>query len=350
MPNYIYALLCPTGEIRYIGKTNSPQKRLNQHISAARSGVAKHHCANWIRSLLRADTVPTMDVLYSVPEDEDWKAHEIHMISLFKELGFNLTNVGEGGEGTFDMSPEAVEERVRKALITKASPEYKERTKDSFARPWRNSEIRASRLAAMAQARLKPGHYEKRVAAGKDVGSRPEVLKKRSDKMKKRYPGSALDTLRFSEHFVRRRKEGQEKRWADPVEIEKVRTALLDPTRQEVMQAAAHSPQAKAKRASKMAVIQSDPEYLANQSAKTKANWENPEFRAKMAARQQALYDRTHTPEHLAMMRDRRNAKKREKRSLEDPATREHRLAERRASKKAALLAAIPATPYTESS
>lgn len=350
MPNYIYALLCPKGEIRYIGKTNSPQKRLNQHISAARSRAAKHHCANWIRSLLRADTLPSMDVLYQVPEGEDWKAHEIHMISFFKELGFNLTNVGEGGEGTFDMSPEAVEERVRKALITKASAEYKERTKDSFARPWRNPEIRASRLAAMAQARLKPGHYEKRVAAAKEIASRPEVLKKRSEKMKKHYPGSALDTLRFSEHFVLRRKEGLAKRWADPEEKEKVRLALLDPDRQEAMQAAAHSPEAKAKRAKKMAVIQSDPDYLARQSAKTKANWENPEFRAKMAARQQALYDRTHTPEHLAMMRDRRNAKKREKRLLEDPVAREQRLAERRAAKKAAILAATTVTPYTESS
>ncbi len=69
-----------------------------------------------------------------------------------------------------------------------------------------------------------------------------------------------------------------------------------------------------------------------------------------MAARQQALYDRTHTPEHVAMMRDRRNAKKREKRLLEDPADREQRLAERRASRKAAILAATTPTPYTESS
>lgn len=350
MTDYIYALLCPKGEVRYVGKSSNPSSRLRQHISAAKHHKSKYYSAHWIRSVLRTGATPTMQILAEVPEGEAWEEYERHFIKLYKDLGFSLTNTAPGGEGSFDQSPEAVALRVARAAITKSTPEYREKASKISSDLWSDPEVKAKRLVAMAQARAKPGHYEKRVAAAKEIASRPEVLKKRSEKMKKHYPGSALDTLRFSEHFVRRRKEGQEKRWSDPEEKEKVRLALLDPERQALMQAAANSPEAKAKRAAKMSSIQSDPEYLANLSAKTKAKWEEPEFRAKMAARQQALYDKTHTPEHLAMMRDRRNAKKREKRLLEDPAVREQRLAERRAAKKAALLAAATPTPYTESS
>lgn len=350
MADFIYALLCPQGEIRYIGKTNRPERRLLQHVSAARTGAARHHCARWIMSLLRKGQAPTMEVLYEVPEGDDWKAHEIHQIKTFKELGFSLTNIGEGGEGTFDMSPEAVAARVAKALITKSTPEFKEKIKDSYSRPWKDPEIRAKRLALMAEARAKPGYAERLSAAQIKSCARPEVKAAKSAAQKASYAaGGRINSLLLP--CVRAKREaGIKERWAKPEERQKLSQAMRDPERQARMQKAVKSPEAKAKRASKMAVIQSDPEYLANHSAKAKAQWQDPEYLAKRKAHLGALHAATHTPEHLAMMRDRRNAKKREKRLLEDPVAREQRLADRRAAKKAALLAAATPTPYTESS
>lgn len=333
MPDYIYVLLCPQGEIRYVGKTNHPHKRLRQHISAARTGSAKHHCARWIRSLLRNDSSPTMEVLYQVPEGEDWKAHEVRQIKAFKDLGFSLTNVGEGGEGSFDMRPEAVAERVRKALITKSTPEYKEKVRGSYSLPWKDPAIRASRLAAMAAARERPGHRERRVAASKEIAARPEVKAKRSSSQKASYAsGNRINSLLLP-CVTAKRKAGIKERWAKPEEKDKVREALLDPARQALMQAAANSPEAKAKRAAKIAITQATPEFLENQAAKARAQWQDPNFLEKRRAILDARHAATHTPEHLAKMRDRRNEAKRRKRA-----------------EKAAMLAAAPSAPYTESS
>lgn len=334
MADYIYALLCPQGEIRYIGKTNRPERRLLQHVSAARTGTANHHCARWIRALLRKGETPTMEVLYEVPAGEDWKAHETHQIKTFKELGFSLTNIGEGGEGTFDMRPEAVAARVAKALITKATPEYKEKIQDSYARPWRNPEIRASRLKAMAEARSRPGQYEKRVAQAKEIASRPEVKAKRSLASKARYEGSAFQRIQTSEALSVRRKETLAKRWKDPQTKARASEIMKDPERQALMQKAASSPEAKAKRAAKVAITQATPEFLENQAAKARAQWQDPAYLVKRKAILDARHAATHTPEHIAMVRDRRNEAKRAK----------------RAAKKAAILAATTATPYTESS
>lgn len=317
MTVYIYALKCPKGEVRYIGKTNEPTQRLCKHISGARTHKEHHHNANWIRSLLAIGEVPTMEVLCAVPKNETWQETEKYFIDIYRAMGFRLTNILEGGGAEFDVSPEAIAARAAKAKIARSTPEYKAKMGKISSDCWADPVLRAARLKAMAEARLKPGHHEKRVAAGKEVGSRPEVKAKRSIGIKASFADGSREITIMRPEIKAKRVAGMKARWDKEEEKEKMRQALLDPERQAVMQEAAHSPEAKDKRAAKMFGIQRDPDYLANQSAKTKANWQNPEFLAKMAARQQALYDRTHTPEHLAMMRDRRNAAKREKRKAE---------------------------------
>lgn len=342
MTIYIYALRDPKGEVRYIGKTNDPEKRLRKHISGARTRKENHHNANWIRTLLAVGQQPTMEVLYSVAPHETWQEVEKYFIDAYRAMGFNLTNILEGGGAEFDVSPEAVAARAAKAKITRATPEYRAKIGKISSDCWADPARRAARLKSMAMARLKPGHHEKRVAAAKEIASRPDVKAKRSASIKASFADGMREITILRPEIVEKRKAGIKARWSKPEEKEKLRRTLLDPERQLAMQEAAHTEAAKAKRASKMAVIQKDPAYKANQSAKTKANWANPEFKAKMDAKRKAIYDRTHTPEHLEMMRDRRNAKKREKRMLEDPADKEQRLAARRAkrqSERAAKLA-----------
>jgi hypothetical protein len=94
----IYALKDPrTGEIRYVGKTSNPDKRLAKHVWEAQSGM-RNHRANWIKDLLMCNQSPEMEILDEVPEDF-WQQWEIAWIEFFREQGFDLVNSTRGGEG-----------------------------------------------------------------------------------------------------------------------------------------------------------------------------------------------------------------------------------------------------------
>jgi len=61
---YIYALLDPiTSEVRYVGQTKNPRKRLLSHISLARTGRERNHKACWIKGLLSKELEPIQKLL-----------------------------------------------------------------------------------------------------------------------------------------------------------------------------------------------------------------------------------------------------------------------------------------------
>lgn len=93
----IYTLNCPiTNEVKYIGKTESElSKRLNQHLYYIKKVNKKN---NWIKSLLKKDLKPKIELLEEV-ELDDWQFWEMYWISQFKAWGFNLKNSSEGGMG-----------------------------------------------------------------------------------------------------------------------------------------------------------------------------------------------------------------------------------------------------------
>lgn len=97
MPVFIYALDCPiTGAARYVGQTVYPDRRLRRHINESRK--EKWHVHKWIKSLLSKNLRPIMEILDVVPDNEAdfW---EREYIQNFRERGFNLTNLTDGGEG-----------------------------------------------------------------------------------------------------------------------------------------------------------------------------------------------------------------------------------------------------------
>lgn len=99
---FIYALCQPdTGEIRYIGKSDNPKARLPRHIwySTKKQPLPMFHAACWIRSLVAEGKAPTLKVLREVPYDER-KYWERRAIRVYRAVGFDLTNVAEGGEGS----------------------------------------------------------------------------------------------------------------------------------------------------------------------------------------------------------------------------------------------------------
>lgn len=91
-PITIYALCHPvTNEIRYIGKTTTPQKRYKEHC---RSG-GNTYCNKWVRSLN-----PHKPVMVGLEiAVEDWVEAEQFWIIYMKSLGARLTNLTVGGEG-----------------------------------------------------------------------------------------------------------------------------------------------------------------------------------------------------------------------------------------------------------
>lgn len=98
----IYALL-ESDIVKYIGKTkNSVSYRLKQHI---RETMLKHQKnlkltrkQNWIIKQLTLGNVPIIKQLEIVNEC-NWKEREMYWIQFYKNLGNDLTNLTDGGDG-----------------------------------------------------------------------------------------------------------------------------------------------------------------------------------------------------------------------------------------------------------
>lgn len=108
---FIYALCEPdTGEIRYIGKADDPDKRLGQHLTD-KSG---NHRTNWIKSLIKKGKYPRLEIIDEVPSAH-WQQIEVAYIEFFAEQGAILTNGTLGGEGCAG-TPETCE-KISKTLM-----------------------------------------------------------------------------------------------------------------------------------------------------------------------------------------------------------------------------------------
>ena len=96
---YIYVLRDPrNGEVRYIGKSVNPRKRLQGHIADARSSRTKGYCGSWIKNLLRHGARPEL-VLLQAAGRLVWPIAEQWWIAHYRDLGARLTNLAAGGKG-----------------------------------------------------------------------------------------------------------------------------------------------------------------------------------------------------------------------------------------------------------
>ena len=96
---YIYGLYDPLGELRYVGKTHQPlQVRLNKHIGEARRTKSRRHVYLWIRTLMRAGSLPTIKVI-EITDQEHWEERERYWIKYHRSIGTRLCNHAAGGRG-----------------------------------------------------------------------------------------------------------------------------------------------------------------------------------------------------------------------------------------------------------
>lgn len=95
----IYTLHDPRkpSAIRYVGVTHgTPERRLAGHLNNAKK--ARYHSERWVLSLLVVGVRPTVTVIDS-GVGESWGSTETFWIARYKELGHDLTNHAQGGQG-----------------------------------------------------------------------------------------------------------------------------------------------------------------------------------------------------------------------------------------------------------
>jgi len=87
---FIYILVCPIdGMVKYVGKSNNPDKRLRDHMLDFR--CMDIHKAMWVRNLKSQKMKPELIVIDEV-NLFDWKYWESFWCEYYKSLGFKLFN------------------------------------------------------------------------------------------------------------------------------------------------------------------------------------------------------------------------------------------------------------------
>lgn len=231
MAVFIYGLHCPlSGEIRYIGKSVNPQKRLRAHISCAIRGAADHHTSRWIRRLAASDLAPSLVILHEVGPDEKWQDVERKLIADAIHRGLRLTNSTAGGEGLDYLN----EEDRNRYLANKAK--------------------------AMAQYRDTKAGRKQIAAFVNFASSNPEIVARRNESIRK--------ALRKED--VRRRTSEKSKQ-----------TAAMPSVKTAQSKAAKALWSDEEYRKHKLAHLKSD-EFRAAQSARIAARWADPEAKARL--------------------------------------------------------------------
>jgi len=119
----IYALCDPdNGDVRYVGQTVQGIRRCWEHKSNAKNNRDTNtYKKNWINKLLKNNKMYCVMVLEKVTTKEELKPAEIKWIKYFKDLGFKLTNLTEGGDSNYTFTPEVIE-KIRKSSTGRPGP------------------------------------------------------------------------------------------------------------------------------------------------------------------------------------------------------------------------------------
>ena len=93
---YIYSLKDPrTYQVKYIGKTIDAERRRKEHNQIHRNTKSRKN--SWIAHLIKNNMQPIMEILEEC-EESKWIEREKYWIQYYKELGFDLKNMTNGGE------------------------------------------------------------------------------------------------------------------------------------------------------------------------------------------------------------------------------------------------------------
>lgn len=141
---YIYGLVDPfTKQVKYVGKTIvKPEKRRDQHVSDSigkgKGRLNKVKCA-WIKELVSKKSKPDVIILEEVTK-ANWKEREQYWINFY---GLdNLTNIREGGNGSFCHSDETKEIIKETSKQRWADKEFRDSMSLAQLKSWENEDRR----------------------------------------------------------------------------------------------------------------------------------------------------------------------------------------------------------------
>ncbi|MBW4460501.1 MAG: GIY-YIG nuclease family protein [Nodosilinea sp. WJT8-NPBG4] len=124
----IYVLYDPRDEKqtpRYVGKSEVALiRRLNTHIAESRQPARHHwHKSRWFRKLENEGVKPAIKPIETVALGDSWQEREIYWIKTYRDMGYPLTNLTDGGEGTLNrVYSEETRKKISKALTGRPSP------------------------------------------------------------------------------------------------------------------------------------------------------------------------------------------------------------------------------------
>jgi len=96
----IYGLIDPrTKQVRYIGKSNNPQRRYNEHLINAKDGK-RNYIYSWIRLLFKKGKRPILIILQHYVPLKLWRNAEKFWVQYYKDKGYKLTNLVPAGIGS----------------------------------------------------------------------------------------------------------------------------------------------------------------------------------------------------------------------------------------------------------
>lgn len=248
---HIYTLCDPvTEQVRYVGWSFLPKRRLVGHLWRARSGRERSHKANWLRSLEESGLAPLLRIVESGTSERGWATAEPAWIRHYTNIGCRLTNLTLGGEGVVGLKYSA-ESRAKMSAAKrgrKLSPEHIKKlgdatrgrkrpphVREAISRAQRGKTLSAETKAKLSVACTGYKHTEqakaKIVAALRkrdsssflDAGSAARRGKPLSDAHKSKLRAAKLGRNLTEEHKAKIRGNGGWKH--TPESLEKIRAA-----------------------------------------------------------------------------------------------------------------------------
>lgn len=273
MTTYIYGLRCPiSDEIRYIGKSNNPGRRLLEHVRRARENFNRSNLSAWIHSLSQEGYSPALVILESVTGGRDWRVAEREHIAVALSVGSTLLNATTGGEGFCPLT--ANDEKLRRERISSAhllrlsDPEVRQaavaKLKQSIS-----PEVVCRRAATLKRTLSTDAAKKARHAQVSEVAARPEV----------RLAKSVASKITWSDPEHREAVSAtMREKWSDPAYVKRVADGQEKAS--EKMSLAAKSRLSDPASYTAMVEHRRTPEYRAMMAEKTRLSWEKRRLKA----------------------------------------------------------------------
>lgn len=181
-PCVVYGLISSSNpEVRYIGQTvRTLSTRLRRHINDAKRG-GQTPKDRWIRKVIDSGCdVLIVPLIQDAIPDED----EIRLIRQYREQGFNLLNLLDGGQGCLNPTPEYREKMSAARKEFWNTPEGKAIASARSVKTWQNPEVAERRVLSLKAALATPEARLNRSQSAKNRRKDPEALKRQSEKLK----------------------------------------------------------------------------------------------------------------------------------------------------------------------